>query len=118
MPTLLIAYDLVDANTRGADIRAAVMRLGTRWARPLASLWYVETTVSAAAVQAHLASMLEIDDGLLVQEVMGDAAVTNVMLRWTSQQSVVESKPRSSQVIDWPARRSQRIKSENISAAA
>ena len=83
MPTLLIAYDLSKRSPSEATLATAIMRLGTRWSRPLASIWYVETAASCASIEAQLTGFLGLDDGLMVQEVIGEAALANTMLRWT-----------------------------------
>ena len=84
-PRFLIAYDIAAADGAGSALAAAIRQLGPRWARPLASLWYVETTRSVEQIEAALAPFLNDDDGLLVQEVTGQAALANTMLRWTSR---------------------------------
>jgi hypothetical protein len=83
MSILLIAFDI--ATDGGADkaLSGAIRALGSRWARPLASLWYVETSASVAEIEAALAPLIGEEDGLLVQEVIGEAALANTMLRWT-----------------------------------
>ena len=83
MPTLLIAYDLAQPKAETPALADAIMALGTQWARPLAMLWYVQTVRSAADVEALLSELVTIDDGLLVQQVIGTAALANTMLRWT-----------------------------------
>ena len=85
MPTLLIAYDLAEPAITSAPLAQAIMRLGTRWARPLASLWVVETDATAGDVEALLAPLLAADDGLLVQLAAGEVAVSNTMLRWSGR---------------------------------
>ena len=85
MATLLIAYDLADPAVAAAPLAQAIMRLGSRWARPLAALWYVETETAAADVEALLTPLLADDDGLLVQQAAGEAALANTMLRWSGR---------------------------------
>ena len=79
METLLIAYDLADTEDT-ADLTAAIQALGDRWARPLASLWCVETDKSPTEIEAQLSDLLGMDDGLLVQRMEGEAALANTML--------------------------------------
>ena len=100
MPTLLIAYDLASSGHAAVPLAAAIRQLGSRWARPLASLWYVETTATPAEIEAMLAAHLGDDDGLLVQEVAGHAALANTMLRWTSR-SALATAPAASQRRQW-----------------
>ena len=82
MATLLIAYDLVDRDTE-SSLTAAIRRLGNRWARPLPQLWCVETDKAAEVVEAELSPMLGMDGGLMVQQLAGEAATSNTMVRWT-----------------------------------
>lgn len=84
MPTLLITYDLAQPSRNGAALAEAIMAMGERWARPLASVWCVETNASVADVEAELAGMLDDEDGLLVQATTGEAVMANTMLRWTT----------------------------------
>ena len=100
MPTLLIAYDLAHTNPVAPALAAAIKALGTQWARPLAALWYVETDRSPAQVETLLSDLLEIDDGLLVQQVTGAAALVNTMLRWTPVHPVAHGV--GGRVIPWP----------------
>jgi hypothetical protein len=93
LPTVLIAYDMAAANSAtSTTLAAAIRQLGPRWARPLASLWYVETGHSVENIEAALAPFLNDDDGLLVQEATGQASLTNTMLRWTSRSPLIASE--------------------------
>ena len=101
MPTLLIAYDLDVPSTVGAHLADAIMRLGTRWARPLASLWYIETNTACTTVEEQLSGLLGTDDGLLVQQVTGEAALANTMLRWTPRHQTAWNS-QCANIIAWP----------------
>ncbi len=92
MPTLLIAYDIGSDGHPTAALAAAIRQLGLRWARPLASLWYIETDKSVIDIETSLASYLSDDDGLLIQEVIGQAALANTMLRWTGRSPLMASQ--------------------------
>jgi hypothetical protein len=83
-----IAYDIADPKTATA-VTTALKTLGTRWARPLASVWYVDTALSAEDVAARLEPLLQADDGLIVQGIKGEAGVSNTILRWTHAPSPV-----------------------------
>jgi hypothetical protein len=83
MPILLIAYDIATANGAERAVSTAIRAFGQRWARPLSSLWYVETSATVAEIEAVLAPLIGDEDGLLIQEVAGQAALANTMLRWT-----------------------------------
>jgi hypothetical protein len=76
-----IAYDIAD-DTTAAAVTTTLKALGSRYARPLASVWYVDTALSVEAVIARLEPLLAEDDGVIVQAVDGDAAVSNTVLRW------------------------------------
>jgi hypothetical protein len=83
MSLLLIAYDIGPADGAEKALSAAIRALGQRWARPLATLWYVDTSATVADIEALLAPLIGDEDGLLIQEVTGQAALANTMLRWT-----------------------------------
>ena len=108
MPTLLIAYDLASSDHAATPLAAAIRQLGSRWARPLASLWYIETAATPAEIEATLAPLLGDDDGLLVQSVTGHAALANTMLRWTSR-SALATAPAASQRRQWQPRLVSRL---------
>jgi hypothetical protein len=92
MPILLIAYDIATADGADKALSVAIRALGQRWARPLATLWYVETSAAVAEIEAVLAPLIGDEDGLLIQEVAGQAALANTMLRWTGR-SVMAAAP-------------------------
>ena len=85
MTPILIAYDLAEPAIAAGPLAQAIMQLGHRWARPLASLWFVETTASPAEIEALLAPLLAADDGLLVQRTAEDATMVNTVARWSQQ---------------------------------
>ena len=90
MQMLLIAYDLAERELNETAMTTVIRRIGERWARPLASVWYVETNVAAADIEAELAELLGTGDGLVVQATAGEAVVANTMLRWTPSRRSVE----------------------------
>jgi hypothetical protein len=92
MPILLIAYDMATADGADKALSGAIRLLGKRWARPLANLWYVETVATAVQIEAALAPFIGDEDGLLIQEVAGQAALANTMLCWTGR-SVMPPAP-------------------------
>jgi hypothetical protein len=101
MPTLLVAYDLDTNETATPDLTATIRRLAHRWARPLASLWYIETHAPPEMIEAALAPLLGDADGLIVQEITGTAAVANTMLRWTVGGSA-DPQPSMAAKRNWP----------------
>lgn len=82
MPTLLIAYDLANPVATKPDLVAEIMAIGEAWARPLDTVWYVRTDLTAAAVTDALAPLIGADDGLVVQPAPIDAGLANTSLRW------------------------------------
>jgi hypothetical protein len=75
MRTLLIAYDLVRAETSAEYEKLFEMLKGfSSWARPQYSLWLVKSDMSAAQVRDQLAELLDSADKLLVMDVTGDSA--------------------------------------------
>lgn len=80
--TLLIAYDLARPSQTRPQLAECVMSLGEAWARPLETVWMVRTRLTAEAVEARLADLLDAEDGLIVQEAKGDAQFVNTGARW------------------------------------
>ena len=103
MTVVSIAYELAGSNSD--ELVLAIKQLGRRWARPLASVWYVDTPLSGADIEARLAPILGIDDGLVIQAVSGEAAVSNTIIRWTSAPINSAAQAQPSCVIIWPGTR-------------
>lgn len=80
--TLLVAYDLARQSESRPAIAELLMSIGEAWARPLDTVWMLRTTLAPAAIEARIAALLGPDEGLMVQEVRGDAACANTSLRW------------------------------------
>lgn len=85
MRTYLVSYDLAKPARNKHVIAQELMSLGERWARPLEQTWYVSADVKPEAIEARLASLLDTDDGLLVQQVDEPAVLSNTSLRWFRQ---------------------------------
>jgi hypothetical protein len=81
MRTVLVSYDLAQPYWNKHVLAQRIMALGT-WARPLEQTWYVVTNHDAAEVERQLSHLLGDEDGLLVHEVVGDAALSNAHVRW------------------------------------
>ena len=101
-----IAYDVTDTQT-AMSVTAAIKQLGTRWARPLASVWYVDTDHSTAEIETRLGALLDIDDGLIVQDASGPTSLANTAMRWTPVATNASSHPVSCKVIKWPGHRNK-----------
>ncbi len=85
MPTFLISYDLANPQTNKHALAQAVMMLGTTWARPLAQMWYIRSSLAIKDIETVLSALLGEDDGLVVQGVERDAVLANTTLRWFKQ---------------------------------
>jgi hypothetical protein len=80
MRTYLITYDTA-APSRHA-IASAIMQLGEAWARPLDATWYVQSSERPGALELRLKTLLDSEDGLLIQQVEESAVLLNTALRW------------------------------------
>jgi hypothetical protein len=80
MRTYLITYDRTCHARQG--LAATIMQIGAAWARPLETTWYVQSSERAEALERRLASHLQAEDGLLIQQVDAGAVLTNTALRW------------------------------------
>jgi hypothetical protein len=85
MQTFLVSYDLAKPTRNKHALATAIMGLGSSWARPLECTWYVRADVSEGQVAARLSSLLDVDDGLIVQAVEEEATLANTSLRWFRQ---------------------------------
>jgi hypothetical protein len=103
MRTFLISYDLAKPARNKHAIATAIMGLGTSWARPLENTWYVRADASEADVEAGLNSLLDVDDGLIVQAVQDKAALTNTSLRWFRQRRPWFDLEAGSNVLAFPS---------------
>jgi hypothetical protein len=106
MRTYLVAYDLARPQLNQAYLAEAIMGLGAAWARPLDNVWYLRSTGSDKDIEARLERLLDQNDGLVVQEARGEAAMANTGLRWfRSRRSewMAEDKAASDHVADGAA---------------
>jgi len=102
MRTFLISYDLANpANNRHA-ITAAIMTLGSTWARPLGQTWYIKADLDEADIESVLASLLDDDDGLIVQCARDDAHLANTSLRWFKQRPLPQDVAQTN-IVAFPA---------------
>ncbi len=85
MRTLIISYDLAKPHLNKHVLAQEIMSLGHSWARPLEQTWYVKTDDREEHVEARLSTLLDADDGLLIQAVKDEAVLTNTALRWFRQ---------------------------------
>jgi len=85
MRTFLVSYDLAQPAANKSQIVEAIMNLGHAWARPLDNVWYLRAEETHAEIEAQIARLLGMDDGLLIQEARGNAAFLNTGLRWFRQ---------------------------------
>lgn len=85
MRTFLISYDLATPIRNKHAMATVIMSLGTSWARPLEQTWYVRAEVGEDEIESRLSSLLDDEDGLIVQAVAEEAVMTNTSLRWFRQ---------------------------------
>lgn len=85
MRTFLVSYDLAKPDLNQPYLADAIMSLGQSWARPLANVWYLRAEETQTEIEARLSRLLDENDGLLIQETRGDAAMLNTGLRWFRQ---------------------------------
>lgn len=103
MRTFLIAYDLAKPHCNKHVVAQAIMGLGTTWARPLEQTWYVRADgLAEGEIEARLASLLDADDGLLIQACREDAVLANTSLRWFRQRRPGVDIDAGSNVIAFP----------------
>lgn len=102
MRTLLVSYDLAKPHRNKHVLAQEIMGLGTRWARPLESTWYVSTELDEIEVEAKLASILDSDDGLLIQAVSEEAVLSNAQIRWFRQRRADTGTAETTNVIAFP----------------
>ena len=108
MRTFLISYDLANPAQNKHAIAQSIMSAGERWARPLDSTWYLTSDADEAGLAKRLGSLLDTDDGLLIQSVDDQAVLTNTSLRWFRQrrQPLAETAAaRENNVVAFPAPR-------------
>lgn len=104
MRTFLISYDLAQPNRNKHALASAVMALGSAWARPLETTWYVRADLSENEVEARLSTLLDTDDGLLVQSVEAPGTLAQTSLRWFRQRRPGFDIAADSNIIAFPFR--------------
>ncbi len=102
MRTYLISYDLAKPHLSKHVVAQAIMSLGSSWARPLETTWYVRSEESEETLEAWLGRYLEAEDGLLVQPVRDEAVMTNTSLRWFRQRRAGIDVAEHTNVIAFP----------------
>lgn len=102
MRTFLIAYDLAKPNRNKHALASAIMSLGSAWARPLETTWYVRADASEEDIERSLVAILDADDGLVVQAVETPAAFAQTSLRWFRQRRPGFDVEATSNVIAFP----------------
>lgn len=102
MRTLLISYDLSKPHRNKHVLAQEIMRLGSRWARPLEQTWYVSTESDEIEVEQKLSAVLDSDDGLLIQAVSEDAVLANAQIRWFRQRRPDMGTAETTNVIAFP----------------
>jgi hypothetical protein len=106
MRTYIITHD--QAGRTKQSLSAAIMQLGEAWARPLEATWFVQSKERAAALEARLEPHLDGEEGLLIQEVEGEAVLLNTSLRWFRKRQVNAGE--LSNVVAFPLRAASEAK--------
>jgi hypothetical protein len=106
MRTYIITHD--QAGRTKPSLSAAIMQLGEAWARPLEATWFVQSNERAAALEARLEPHLDGEEGLLIQEVEGEAVLLNTSLRWFRKRQVNAGE--LSNVVAFPLRAASEAK--------
>jgi hypothetical protein len=100
MRTYLITYDLAD--TRRHALSGAIMALGEAWARPLETTWYVQSKERPQLIESRLRSLIDSEDGLVIQQVEGNAVLLNTALRWFKRRRPETGAGSTSNVVAFP----------------
>ncbi|MBX9684355.1 MAG: hypothetical protein K2X41_11255, partial [Hyphomicrobium sp.] len=103
MRTYLISYDLAQPHRNQHVLAQMIMGLGDKWARPLANTWYVASERDEVELEGDLKDLLGDDDGLIIQAVKREAALTNTSLRWFRQRRAGLDISPDSNIIAFPA---------------
>jgi hypothetical protein len=106
MQTYLVAYDVAQVKAVKHAVATELMRIGSLWARPLETTWYLRTDLSGADIEARLMWLLDTDDGLLIQPVQDAATLCNTALRWFQQRrddGYTENPNRAGNVVAFPS---------------
>jgi hypothetical protein len=103
MRTYMIAYDLAQPTRNQHVLAQAIMGLGDKWARPLTQTWYVQSDREEVDLEGDLRELLGDDDGLVVQAVKREAALTNTSLRWFRQRRPALDIGPDSNIIAFPS---------------
>lgn len=85
MRTYMISYDLAQPAHNQQVVAQAIMGIGEKWARPLQNTWYVTSEREEAELEGELKTTLSENDGLIIQAIKREAALTNTSLRWFRQ---------------------------------
>ena len=85
MRTFLISYDLGRPARNKHAMATVIMSLGAAWARPLEQTWYVRAELQEGEIESRLSTLLDDEDGLIVQAVVDEGVMTNTQLRWFRQ---------------------------------
>ncbi len=103
MRTYLISYDLAKPARNQHVLAQVIMGMGEKWARPLASTWYVSSDRDEIDLEGDLKDLLGEEDGLLIQAVKREAILTNTSLRWFRQRRAAFDIAPDSNIVAFPA---------------
>jgi hypothetical protein len=103
MRTFLISYDLARPARNKHAMATIIMSLGAAWARPLEQTWYVRADVAEDEIESRLSSLLDDEDGLIVQAVVEEGIMTNTQLRWFRQRRPAFELEAGGNVVAFPS---------------
>ena len=103
MRTFLISYDLTNPARNKHALATSIMSLGTSWARPLEHTWYIRAETSETDIEARLETLLDDEDGLIVQCVAEAGVLTNTQLRWFRQRRPAFDIETDSNIVAFPS---------------
>lgn len=103
MRTFLISYDLARPARNKHAMATIIMSLGSAWARPLEQTWYLRSDLAEGEIEGRLSSLLDDEDGLIVQSVAEQAVMTNTQLRWFRQRRPAFELETGGNVVAFPS---------------
>jgi len=118
MRTFLISYDLSHPDCNRHALATGIMSLGGAWARPLENTWSVRGDLAEGEIEQRLASLLDEEDGLIVQRVAEAGAMTNTQLRWFRQRRPAFEVEKGGNVVAFPSGPSTPPAQEELPLAA
>lgn len=77
MKSFIISYDLIGPNRNYDNLYEAIRAYGT-YAKITESLWSISSSSNSASIRDNLKSILDENDKLIVMELQGNWATSNI----------------------------------------